>query len=110
MLLPRLDSGLLGVHFHDTRGMGLANAWAALDLGVRRFDSSIGGLGGCPFAPGAAGNLATEDLVLMAQQCGFQTGIDLARLLDVIDLAQQLVGYPIGGRGARWLRSRAAAA
>ena len=96
----------LGMHFHDTRGMALANAWAAMGLGVRRFDASIGGLGGCPFAPSAAGNLATEDLALMAQQCGFATGIDLPRLADAVALAQQLVGYPVGGRSMRWLRNR----
>ena len=98
----------LGVHLHDTRGMALANAWAAMGHGVRRFDSSIGGLGGCPFAPGAAGNLATEDLVLMAQQCGFSTGIDLTALLAAVDLAGALVGYAVGGRSARWLRGRLA--
>ena len=98
----RIDASRIGVHFHDTRGMALANAWAALELGIRRFDASVGGLGGCPFAPGAAGNLATEDLVLMAHQSGYRTGIDLQALCGVIALAQELVGYPIGGRGARW--------
>ncbi len=102
-VLARLDAPRLGVHFHDTRGMALANAWAALELGIRRFDASIGGLGGCPFAPGAAGNLATEDLVVMAQQCGYRTGIDPQALHAAIEVAQELVGYPIGGRGARWL-------
>lgn len=107
-LLERLAVAHVGVHFHDTRGMALANAWVALQHGVRRFDASIGGLGGCPFAPGAAGNLATEDLALMAQQCGYRTGIDMVALLRAVELAQELVGYPIGGRAARWLRSRAA--
>lgn len=106
LLSRHLEAGRLGMHFHDTRGMGLANAWAALELGIRRYDASIGGLGGCPFAPGAAGNLATEDLVVMARQSGLRTGIDLARLRDAIDLAQELVGYPIGGGSARWLRAR----
>jgi hydroxymethylglutaryl-CoA lyase len=104
-LLDRLDAPRIGVHFHDTRGMALANAWVALGLGIRRFDASIGGLGGCPFAPGAAGNLATEDLILMAHQCGFSTGIKLPALVAAINVAQDLVGYPIGGRAARWLRS-----
>lgn len=98
----------LGLHLHDTRGMALANAWAAIGHGVRRFDSSVGGLGGCPFAPGAAGNLATEDLVLMARQCGFDTGIDLKALMAAVDLAGRLVGYEVGGRSARWLRRQAA--
>ncbi len=103
-LLGHIETSRLGMHFHDTRGMALANAWAALELGVRRFDASIGGLGGCPFAPGASGNVATEDLVLMAQQCGFATGIDLQGLLRAVALAQQMVGYPVGGHSVRWLR------
>lgn len=102
-LLGHIDVAQLGMHFHDTRGMALANAWAAMELGVRRFDASIGGLGGCPFAPGAAGNLATEDLVLMAEQCGFSTGVDPQALVRAVALAGELVGYPVGGRSARWL-------
>lgn len=102
-----LDPADAGMHLHDTRGMALANAWCAIGEGVRRFDASIGGLGGCPFAPGAAGNLATEDLVLMARQCGMDTGIDLNRLLDAVDVASRLVGYRVGGRSYRWqARSR----
>lgn len=94
----------LAVHFHDTRGMGAANAWAALEAGIRRFDASVGGIGGCPFAPGAAGNLATEDLVLLAQRSGFDTGITLAGLLDAIDFAQEQLQKPLGGRSIAWLR------
>jgi hydroxymethylglutaryl-CoA lyase len=109
-LLARMPADVLGMHFHDTRGMALANAWAAIGHGVRRFDASIGGLGGCPFAPGAAGNLATEDLALLASQCGFDTGIRLAALLDAIDTAGRLVGYPVGGRSERWLRRQHATA
>lgn len=74
----------LAIHLHDTRGMAVANAWAALEAGVRRFDASTGGIGGCPFAPGAVGNLATEDLVLMAERSGFGTGIDLDQLLAAV--------------------------
>lgn len=96
----------VGVHFHDTRGMGVANAWAALEAGVRRFDASAGGIGGCPFAPGAAGNLATEDLVLMAQQGGFATGIDLPALQLAIAFAEDRLGRPLGGRSSAWLRRR----
>jgi len=92
----------IGMHLHDTRGMALANAWCAIAEGVRRFDTSIGGLGGCPFAPGAAGNLATEDLVLMAHQCGLDTNIELDRLLQAVDVAGRLVGYPVGGRSHKW--------
>lgn len=105
-LLARMPAERVGMHFHDTRGMALANAWAAIGHGVRRFDASIGGLGGCPFAPGAAGNLATEDLAIMAQQCGFATGIDLGALLDAVDTTSRLVGYQVGGRSARWLARR----
>ena len=94
----------LAVHFHDTRGMGIANAWAALEAGVRRFDASVGGIGGCPFAPGAAGNVATEDLVLMAERSGFATGIALDGLLDAIDFAQAQLQLPLGGRAITWLR------
>lgn len=96
----------LAMHFHDTRGMGVANAWAAIQAGVRRLDASAGGIGGCPFAPGAAGNLATEDLVVLAGQSGLATGIDAVGLLDAIDLAQEVLQRPVGGRSAGWLRRR----
>jgi len=72
-----------GVHFHDTRGLGLANALAAYETGIRSFDSSITGLGGCPFAPGASGNVATEDMVFMFNEMGVETGVDLHCLLSV---------------------------
>jgi len=94
----------LAVHLHDTRGMGVANAWAALEAGVRRFDASVGGIGGCPFAPGAAGNVATEDLVLMAERSGFSTGIALPGLLAAVDFAQEQLQRPLGGRAIAWLR------
>ncbi|MDM0076817.1 hydroxymethylglutaryl-CoA lyase [Variovorax sp. J2P1-59] len=94
----------LAVHFHDTRGMGVANAWAALEAGVRRFDASVGGIGGCPFAPGAAGNVATEDLVLMAERSGFSTGISIDGLLDAVDFAEAQLQRALGGRAITWLR------
>ena len=75
-LVPRRQ---LALHFHDTRGQALANVMAALPLGVRTFDASAGGLGGCPFAPGATGNLATEDLVYLLDGLGYETGVSLAR-------------------------------
>jgi len=103
-LLKHVPVDQLAVHFHDTRGMGVANAWAALEAGVRRFDASVGGIGGCPFAPGAAGNVATEDLVLMAQQSGFDTGISLPGLLDAIEFAEAQLQRPLGGRAIAWLR------
>jgi hydroxymethylglutaryl-CoA lyase len=77
---------LEGAHFHNTRGLGLANALAAYEEGVRHFDSSMGGLGGCPFAPGASGNVITEDLVFMFEAMGVSTGIDLGRLFEARDI------------------------
>lgn len=71
----------LRLHLHDTFGTGLANAWAGLEAGIRRFDAAVSGLGGCPFAPGARGNIVTEDLVLMLERLGLRTGIDLTRLM-----------------------------
>ena len=103
-LLQSLPVHILGLHLHDTRGMALANAWQGLQMGVRRFDSSIGGLGGCPFAPGAAGNLATEDLALLCAQAGLDTQLDIDALVRAVDLAESLVGYPLGGRSLRWIR------
>ena len=85
-------------HFHDTRAMALSNVYASLQNGVTKFDSSIGGLGGCPFAPGASGNLATEDLVSMLHQMDFNTGIDLVSLLEVVSLASRLTGLKLQGR------------
>ncbi len=93
----------LSCHFHDTRAMGLANVFAAIESGIRKFDASIGGLGGCPFAPGASGNVATEDVVMMVEQMGFDTGIDLPGLLQASALAQELTGNAPGGRSRAWL-------
>lgn len=94
----------LGCHFHDTRAMGLANVYAALESGIRRFDSSIAGLGGCPFAPGASGNVATDDIAMMVQQMGFDSGIDLTKLMVASNLAQTLTGTAPGGRAKAWLQ------
>jgi hydroxymethylglutaryl-CoA lyase len=82
----------LALHFHNTRGTGLANLYAALELGVTAFDASVGGLGGCPYAPGATGNIATEEVVAMVEDMGIRTGIDLDRLLDAATFAQAAVG------------------
>ncbi|GAC1535748.1 MAG: hydroxymethylglutaryl-CoA lyase [Myxococcales bacterium] len=90
--------GELALHFHDTHGTALANCLAAYELGVRTFDASIGGTGGCPYAPGAAGNLATEDLVSMLHGMGIETGVDLDKLIDAGALAQELIGRPLPGR------------
>jgi hydroxymethylglutaryl-CoA lyase len=78
----KIGAKLEGAHFHNTRGLGLANALAAYEVGVRAFDSSMGGLGGCPFAPGASGNVITEDLVFMFESMGVTTGIDFDKLLE----------------------------
>ncbi|WNC72192.1 hydroxymethylglutaryl-CoA lyase [Thalassotalea psychrophila] len=92
----------LACHFHDTRAMGLANVYAALQVGIRKFDAALGGLGGCPFAPGATGNVATEDVVMMLHQMGYDTGINLEDLMKVSNLAGEMVGQDIGGRADKW--------
>ena len=85
----------LAGHYHDTRGTALANVMASLDLGVNKFDSSVGGLGGCPYAPGAAGNLATEDLVYCLEKMGVKTGVNLKALIEVARWLQKEVGHPL---------------
>jgi hydroxymethylglutaryl-CoA lyase len=102
-LVSEFGATKLSGHFHDTRAMALANTWQALECGIRKFDASIAGLGGCPFAPGASGNLATEDLVLMLNDAGFDTGIDLEKLLKSVALTRQLVGHSVGGRSMAYL-------
>jgi hydroxymethylglutaryl-CoA lyase len=82
----------LNLHFHNTRGTGLANVLAALELGVDDFDASVGGLGGCPYAPGASGNIATEELVYMVEDMGVGTGIDLTAMIDAAAAAERIVG------------------
>jgi hydroxymethylglutaryl-CoA lyase len=94
----------IGCHFHDTRAMGVANVYAALESGIYRFDGSIAGLGGCPFAPGASGNVASEDMIMMLEQMGVDTGIDLEALLRASDLAEELTGTAPGGRAKVWLK------
>ena len=84
--------------------MGVADVYAAVECGIRKFDASIGGLGGCPFAPGASGNVATEDVVLMLNQMGFDTGIDLGKLAAAADLAAELTGNCDGGNASRWIK------
>lgn len=110
-VLERLDAacaaGQLSCHFHDTRGMALVNVLAALECGVREFDSSIGGLGGCPFSPGATGNLATEDLVLMLDGMGLRCGIEPLALVETVRRVQALTGTPLGGHAFRWLERQA---
>ena len=89
---------LSGLHLHNTRGLGLANVIAGLEVGITTFDSSLGGLGGCPFAPGASGNIVTEDLVFMLEAMGLRTGIDLPKLLRVREILREaLPGEPLYG-------------
>ncbi|HEY9379238.1 MAG TPA: hydroxymethylglutaryl-CoA lyase [Jiangellaceae bacterium] len=85
----------LGLHFHNTRGTGLANVLAALQMGMDDFDASVGGLGGCPEAPGASGNIASEELVHMLEDMGVDTGVDLASLIDAAAQAERLVGHEL---------------
>jgi hydroxymethylglutaryl-CoA lyase/(R)-citramalyl-CoA lyase len=92
-LLPRV-----GVHFHDTRNTGVANAYAALEAGASAFESSVGGVGGCPFAPRATGNVATEDLVYLLHGEGVETGIDLDALIGVAEWLEGILGRPLPGR------------
>jgi hydroxymethylglutaryl-CoA lyase len=103
-LVREFGAQRLTCHFHDTRGMALANVYAALETGIRKYDASIAGLGGCPFAPGATGNVATEDVALLLAQSGYHTGIDLGRLVAAAELAAELTGAASGGHALRWLK------
>ncbi len=89
------------VHFHNTRNTGLANVWAAVQAGARTVDASLGGLGGCPFAPGAAGNVPTEDVVYMLERSGISTGFDLDRLLEAAEWFTGIIGKPLPGMVGR---------
>ena len=89
------------VHFHNTRGTGLANVWAAVQAGARVVDASLGGLGGCPFAPGAAGNVATEDVVYMLERAGIGTGLDLAALIEANAWLAGVMDKPLAAMVAR---------
>jgi hydroxymethylglutaryl-CoA lyase len=97
-LVRTVPAEKLALHMHDTRGTALANVLAGLDLGITTYDASIGGLGGCPYAPGASGNLATEDLVYMLAGMGYDTGVDFEKLIAAGALAQRLVGRRLPGR------------
>ena len=103
---PRLEAIVqssgsdVGLHLHDTRGTALVNAYRALELGIRRFDTAIGGLGGSPFAPGAGGNLATEDLVLLLDELGLVSDIDQSKLAEASGFAREFVGHAVPSRVA----------
>lgn len=94
-LRPLLGDAPLGAHFHNTRGTGLASAYAAVSAGVTRLDASVGGLGGCPFAPGASGNIATEDLVYLLRDSGIGVDVDLSAAISAAGVAQRLVGHEL---------------
>ena len=94
-LRPRIAAVPLGAHFHNTRGAGLASAYAAVSAGVTRLDASIGGLGGCPFAPGASGNIATEDLVYLLRDSGVHVDVDLEAAIAAAQVAQRAVGHDL---------------
>jgi hydroxymethylglutaryl-CoA lyase len=109
MILAEIPSEKISMHMHDTRGTALANVLVGLELGIRSFDASVGGMGGCPYAPGAAGNVATEDLVFMLHGMGIATGIDLERLWEAGKAAESIVGRHLPGKvhqsGVRSLRA-----
>ena len=98
LFLPQIPAPRLALHMHDTHGTALANCLVGMEMGISIFDTSIGGMGGCPYAPGAAGNLATEDLASVLADMGVETGIDLEKLIEAGWLAQQLVGRQLPGR------------
>ena len=100
-VLLRVPASRLTLHFHNTRGLGLANVLAAYEAGARRFDAALGGLGGCPFAPGASGNICTEDLVNLCEEIGIDTGIDLPKLITLSRRLPALLGHEVPGQVAK---------
>ena len=98
VLLQVIPASKLAMHFHDTRGTALANTLAALEMGIATFDASSGGLGGCPYAPGASGNLATEDLIYMLDHMGIDTGVSLERLVAASTIIGQYIDHPLPGK------------
>jgi hydroxymethylglutaryl-CoA lyase len=112
-VLGEIPGEAVAVHFHDTRGTALANILIAVEMGITTVDAALGGLGGCPYAPGASGNVATEDVVYMLEEMGVRTGVDLDRLIDCSRLASSLVGHEMPSKyyraaiGARQRGARA---
>ncbi|MEB6588247.1 hydroxymethylglutaryl-CoA lyase [Pseudomonas asiatica] len=105
-VLTQVPASALTLHFHNTRGLGLCNVLAAYEAGARRFDASLGGLGGCPFAPGASGNICTEDLVNLCDEMGIETGIDLSLLLALSRTLPSLLGHELPGQVVKAGRNR----
>jgi isopropylmalate/homocitrate/citramalate synthase len=108
MLLQVIPPSKLAMHFHDTRGTALANTLAALEMGIATFDASSGGLGGCPYAPGASGNLATEDLVYMLDRMAIETGVDLKRLVQASSMIAPYLDHPLPGKYLQACRKQGA--
>jgi len=104
LLLKTLPREKIALHFHDTYGTALANVLAGLQLGVTTFDASAGGLGGCPYAPGASGNLATEDLLYMLDRMGIQTGVDLGKVVTAAEVIARCLNHPLASRQSQRLR------
>ena len=100
-LRKKFDRLQLTMHFHNTRGMGLANVLAAVQGGIIRFDGSLGGLGGCPYAPGASGNICSEDAIHMLDAMGYETGMDIVRLVNLARELPTIVGHPVPGQVAK---------
>ena len=100
-IMAELPEVRFALHLHNTRGVGLANVLAGLDVGIRRFDSSVGGLGGCPFAPGATGNICTEDLLYLLAECGYETGVDLDKAIAVAFKLEKCLGKSLSGQVMR---------
>jgi len=98
LLLERIPVGMLALHLHDTRGTALANVLAGLGAGIAIFDSSAGGLGGCPYAPGASGNLSTEDLLYMLDGMGIETGVSLDKVVEASRFIEQALGRDLPSR------------
>jgi hydroxymethylglutaryl-CoA lyase len=109
-VMREIDISHLAAHFHDTYGQALANLLAVLEMGVATVDSSVSGLGGCPYAPGASGNVASEDVIYMLHGLGIETGVDLNKLVDVGAFISNALGRPQGSKAARALSQKAARA
>jgi hydroxymethylglutaryl-CoA lyase len=107
-VLARVPADRIALHFHDTRGTALVNVYAGLEAGITRFDASAGGLGGCPYAPGASGNLATEDLIYLLDRMGIATGVDLERVFEASRALEPQLGHPLPSKMFRALASRRA--
>ena len=105
VLQKRFPNTQITMHFHNTRGMGLANVLAAVQSGITRFDGSLGGLGGCPYAPGASGNISSEDAIHMLDAMGYDTGMNIPRLLDLARELPTIVGHSVPGQVAKAGRS-----